>query len=110
MFLKLTARWGRGRDAARWTRLLVLLSPVNSTSKKLFRSFRSVFLCHLLQNHTLTTSFSRLRVSDTICSSSLVGLGFWLKALSSAILTLDSMLVLFFRRRPMASSELWLLW
>lgn len=32
--------------------------------------------CRLLQNQTLTTSFSRLRVSDTNCSSSLVGLGF----------------------------------
>jgi len=32
--------------------------------------------CRLLQNQTRTTSFSRLRVSDTNCSSSLVGLGF----------------------------------
>jgi len=32
--------------------------------------------CRLLQNQTRTTSFSRLRVSDTNWSSSLVGLGF----------------------------------
>ena len=63
-------------------------------------------ISHLLQNQTLTTSFSRLRVSDTNCSSSLVGFGFWLNARSSAIRTFDSIDVLFFLRLPMASCEL----
>jgi len=39
-------------------------------------SFCRLEIARLLQNQTRTTSFSRLRVSDTNCSSSLVGLGF----------------------------------
>lgn len=39
-------------------------------------SFCRLEIARLLQNQTLTTSFSRLRVSDTNCSSSLVGFGF----------------------------------
>ena len=48
-----------------------------------------------LQNQTLTTSFSRQSPSEMYCTSSLLGLGLELKALSSATLTVLSMLVLF---------------
>ena len=97
MFLKLTARWGRGRYAARRTRLLVLLSPVNSTSKKLFRSFRSVFLCHLLQNQTLTTAVSSPRQLPSLRSSPELGRGSRLKAASSTCRWSVSMTVRFLR-------------
>ena len=59
--------------------------------------------CLLLQNQTLTTSRSMLRLSETYAISSLVGLGLELKALSSATLMVVSMDVLFFRLLLMAS-------
>lgn len=59
--------------------------------------------CLLLQNHTLTTSFSIQRLSASIVISSDVGFGFAMKAFSKATLTLVSIDVLFFRRLPMVS-------
>jgi len=69
----------------------------------------AVAAIYLLQNHTRITSFSMFKLSDTNWISSLVGFGFWLKARSRAIRTVDSIEVLFLRRRPMASGELRLL-
>lgn len=59
--------------------------------------------CLLLQNQTLTTSFSIVKLSASIAISSEVGLGFCRKAFSSATRTVVSMLVRFLRRRPIAS-------
>lgn len=59
--------------------------------------------CLLLQNHTLTTSFSMHKLSARSEISSDVGLGFAMKAFSKATLTLVSIEVLFFLRLPMAS-------
>lgn len=64
--------------------------------------------CLLLQNHTLTTSRSMLRLSETYAISSLVGLGLELKALSSATLMEVSIEVLFLRLLLMASCWAWL--
>ena len=50
----------------------------------------------LLQNHTLTTSFSKQSPSEIYWTSSLVGLGLELNARSSATLTVLSIDVLFF--------------
>lgn len=58
---------------------------------------------HLLQNHTLTTSFSMPRLSANREISSDVGLGFCKNAFSRATLTLVSIEVLFFLRLPIAS-------
>ena len=63
--------------------------------------------CHvqyLLQNHTLTTSFSILRLSPIILISSETGLGFLIKALSRAIRMFESMDVRFFLRFPKRSA------
>lgn len=65
-----------------------------------------VIRTNLLQNHTLTTSFSIERLSASIVISSEVGLGFWTKARSRATRTLVSMEVRFLRRRPTVSGEL----
>jgi len=65
--------------------------------------------CLLLQNQTLTTSFSIQRESARWVISSEVGFGFWRKALSRDTLTVVSILVRFFRRRPIASAWEWLL-
>ena len=62
----------------------------------LLLGFSLFSFCRLLQNQTLTTSFSRQRPSEMYWTSSLVGLGLELKALSSATLTVLSMEVLFF--------------
>lgn len=59
--------------------------------------------CLLLQNHTLTTSFSIHKLSARMDISSEVGLGFARKAFSKATLTLVSIDVRFFLRLPMAS-------
>ena len=59
---------------------------------------------YLLQNHTRTTSFSILRLSPIIRISSDAGLGFLIKALSSATRTWLSMDVRFFRRFPKRSA------
>ena len=64
--------------------------------------------CLLLQNQTLTTSRSMLRLSETNAISSLVGLGLELKALSKATLMVVSMEVLFLRLLLMASCCAWL--
>ena len=63
--------------------------------------------CLLLQNQTLTTSLSMLRLSETKAISSPVGLGFWLKALSKATLIEVSIEVLFLRRLLIASCCAW---
>ena len=60
--------------------------------------------CRRLQNQTRTTSFSMQSESASIDISSDVGFGFVRKAFSNATLTVVSMLVLFFRRRPIASA------
>ena len=65
--------------------------------------FSRFSFCLRLQNHTRTTSLSMLRLSETKAISSLVGLGFWLKALSRAILIVVSMEVRFFLRLLIAS-------
>ena len=62
----------------------------------LLLGFSLFSFCRLLQNQTLTTSFSRQRPSEMYCTSSLVGFGLELKALSRATLTVLSMEVLFF--------------
>lgn len=62
-----------------------------------------------LQNQTLTTSFSMLSDSASIEISSEVGFGFCKKAFSKASRTVVSMLVRFFRRRPMDSGVVWAL-
>lgn len=59
--------------------------------------------CLRLQYQTLTTSFSMQRLSARFVISSLVGLGFMIKALSSETLTFVSIDVRFFRLRPIAS-------
>lgn len=59
--------------------------------------------CLRLQYQTLTTSFSMYRLSARFVISSPVGFGFMIKALSRETLTLVSIEVLFFRRRPIAS-------
>ena len=98
------------RNSTRRTGLFVLLSPVNSASKKLGLVNKHILETYLLQNQTRTTFFSKLRVSETIWSSSLAGFGFWLNALSSALLIFDSIEVRFLLLLPIASSEFWLLW
>lgn len=65
--------------------------------------------CRLLQNHTRTTSFSICSDSANMAISSEVGFGFCRKAFSSAIRTLVSILVRFFRRLPIASGVVWAL-
>ena len=60
--------------------------------------------CLLLQNQTLTTSFSIHKELPNIVISSDVGLGFDKKALSSATRVLVSILVRFFLRRPLSES------
>jgi hypothetical protein len=57
-----------------------------------------------LQNHTLTTSFSIIRLSDRRLISSDVGLGFWRNARSRDTRTVVSMDVRFLRRRPLMDS------
>lgn len=59
--------------------------------------------CRLLQNQTLTTSFSIQRLSASIVISSDVGFGLAMNAFSKATLTLVSIEVLFFRRLPIVS-------
>lgn len=59
--------------------------------------------CRRLQYQTRTTSFSMYRLSAKFVISSLVGFGFIMKALSRETLTLVSIEVRFFRRRPMVS-------
>lgn len=59
--------------------------------------------CLLLQNHTLTTSFSMESRSAREVISSLVGFGFKLKAFSRAPRTVVSIEVRFFLLRPMIS-------
>lgn len=58
---------------------------------------------HLLQNQTLTTSFSMPRLSARREISSDVGFGFCKNAFSNATRTLVSIDVLFFLRLPIAS-------
>jgi len=60
--------------------------------------------CLLLQNQTLTTSFSMFKLSPMIRISSDVGLGFLMNAFSRATLTVFSMDVLFFLRLPKSSA------
>ena len=59
--------------------------------------------CLLLQNQTLTTSFSSWRLSARLVISCAEGFGFLLKCCSRAPLIETSMLVLFFRFRPWAA-------
>ena len=63
----------------------------------------SVPKTHRLQNQTRTTSFSMHKESASIVISSEFGFGFWRNAFSNAILTVVSIDVRFFLRRPMAS-------
>lgn len=56
--------------------------------------------CRRLQYQTRTTSFSMYKLSASALISSLVGLGFIMKALSSETLTFVSIDVRFLRRRP----------
>lgn len=65
--------------------------------------FTRFSFCRRLQYQTLTTSFSMHKLSASVVISSPVGLGFIMKALSNETLTLVSIDVLFFRRRPIAS-------
>ena len=62
--------------------------------------------CLRLQNHTRTTSFSICRLSPSMQISSDVGFEFCRKLFSRATRTEVSILVRFFRRRPMASAAL----
>lgn len=64
-----------------------------------------ILFAYLLQNHTLTTSFSIDRELESMVISSELGFGFCRKARSRATRTLVSIDVLFFRRRPRASGE-----
>ena len=59
--------------------------------------------CLLLQNQTLTTSFSSWRLSARLVISCAEGFGFLLKCCSRAPLIETSMLVRFFRFRPWAA-------
>lgn len=58
---------------------------------------------YVVTYHTRITSFSMFKFSARIEISSDVGFGFWMKALSSATLTVVSIEVRFFLLRPTAS-------
>ena len=79
------------------------LEGLSLSSKLPQWGLRRFSFCLRLQNQTRTTSRSMLRESETNAISSLVGLGFWLNALSKAILIVVSMEVRFLRRLFIAS-------
>lgn len=85
--------------------MLVLLKLKGGLIIPLAGGFIRFSFWRLLQNQTLTTSFSIERLSASIEISSEVGLGFWMKARSRATRTLVSIEVRFFRRRPTASGD-----
>ena len=86
---------------------LLFLSPLNRESISMMRIHeKNQWWTYRLQNQTLTTSFSRYRVSLIFLTSSEVGFGFCKKAFSKEYLMLFSIEVRFFLLFPSRSWQL----